>query len=467
MQIPQLELTSVNPGEPVFVELPQLPVGRHNVHVSATSTAGETAPLGELDIVMRIRERGASSQGPLFIHRDPPVPTLEELWEGGRADISLQGPSGRNVKCRVSLFERDGETATISKQLPQIGMPFTAGDWRAHFEKHCQDPKNAQEKKKTQEAYDISHICRLEFDADELGAFTVCCERAFTPLRWALRRHGSRQILRLLDDSGDPEQPVVSRMAFETPCIDESLAPALEYQVPNSGGMYVARAEKFNAAIIVLPSSVREFADLRYVPHIEKRQRSLTSVIRAVEIAGLWSRARLPGDIFSMKRQRDVVGVLVREVFCLLCGEKWAKAEEKIISETGTLEDLSRAVSKHQFEADIGAILLRNVETLSRDTCKSRIHLLASFTKKYHLLKGNAAPTGIDSPKWFAEFSLRLASDPAGVETWADQYLHSGLGRLLEKPTLARAARFLIIATDIHLQQKTTSRELYTSWRWT
>ena len=478
---PPLQLTSVNPGEPVFVELPQLPVGRHNVHVSATSTAGEIAPLGDLNIVIRIREPRprlpgvVSQQGPLLVQKNPEVPTLEELWEG-RADISLQGPSGRNVKCRVSLFERDGETATISKQLPPIDLPFTAGDWRAHFEKHCQDPKNAQEKKKTQEAYDISRICQLEFDADELGAFTVRCERAFTPLRWALRRHGSRQILRLLDDSGDPEQPVVSRMAFETPCVDESLAPASEYQVPDSGAMYVARsgsnrrdtpAGKFNAAIIVLPSSVREFTDLEYVPHIEKRQRSLRSVIHAVKIAGLWSRARLPGDIFSMKRQRDVVGALVREVFCLLCGEKWAKAEEKIISETGTLEDLSRAVSKHQFEADIGAILLRDAETLSLDTCKSRIHLLASFTRKYHLLKGNAASTGIDPPKWFAEFSLRLASDPAGVETWADQYLPFGLERLLETPTLARAARFLVIATDHYLQSKTTFGELYTSWRWT
>ena len=121
---PPLELTSVNPGQPIFVELPQLPVGRHSVHVSATSIAGETTPLGDV-----------SSQGPLFIQMDPPVPTLEQLWEG-RADVSLQGPSDRKAKCRVSLFERDGETATISKQLPPIGMPFTADDWRAHFEKH-------------------------------------------------------------------------------------------------------------------------------------------------------------------------------------------------------------------------------------------------------------------------------------------------------------------------------------------
>ena len=469
---PLLQLTSVNPGEPVFVELPQLPVGRHGMHVSATSIAGEIAPLGDLDIVMRIREPrpwspgGISPRGPLFIQMDPPVPTLEELWEG-RADVSLQGPSDRKAKCRVSLFERDGETPTISKQLPPIDLPFTADDWRAHFKKHFQGPKNAQE------AYDISRICQLEFDADELGAFPVRCEREFTPLRWSLRRHGTRAILRLLDDSGDSKQPVVRRMAFKTPGVEESLTPESEYQVPDSGAMYVARTEKFKTAIIVPPPVVRELPALRSVPHIEKRQRSLPSVIRAVEIAGLWGGARLPGDILSMTRQRDVVGALVRDAFRLLCGDNWERAEAGITptNDTRALESLSRSVSKHPGEASVGDILLRDVGNLSRDTCKSRIQLLASLTTKYRLLTtdglGSVPPADIDSPEWFAEFSLRLASDPAGVEAWAGQYLHLGLKRLLEMSTLARAARFLVIATDHHLRSQTASREFYASWKWT
>ena len=475
---PPLELTSVNPGQPIFVEFPQLPVGRHSVHVSATSIVGETAPLGDLDIVMRIREPrswspgGVNPQGPLLIHMDPPVPTVEELWEE-RADLSLQGPSNRRVKCRVSVFGRDGEIATISKQLPPISMPFTAGDWRAHFKKHFQNPKNAQERKKIQEAYDMSRICQLEFNADELGAFTVRCEREFTPLRWALRRHGNKVILRLLDDSGDSEQPAVCRMAFETPCVDESLTPASECQVPDSGALYVARTKKFSAAIIVPPLVIHEFADFRCIPNIEKQQRSLTSVIRAVEIAGLWARARLAGGILSMTRQRDVVSALVRDVFRLLCGDNWERAEAGVTStnDTRALKSLSRAVSRHQKEAPVGDILFRDVEALSRDTCKSRIQLLASLTTRYLLLgtggRESVPRADTDSPEWFAEFSLRLASDPAGVEAWADQYLHSGLNRLLEMPTLARAARFLVIATGHHLQPQTVSEELYTSWRWT
>ena len=45
---PSLELTSVNSGEPIFVELPQLPVGRHSVQVSARSSTGEIEQLEDL-----------------------------------------------------------------------------------------------------------------------------------------------------------------------------------------------------------------------------------------------------------------------------------------------------------------------------------------------------------------------------------------------------------------------------------
>ena len=478
-----LELTSVNPSEPIFVELPELPVGFHSVHVSARSLAGQTEQPGDLDVVMRIREPrpwspGVSLQGPLWVQTEPEVPTLEQLWEG-RVEVSLRGPKGRKVECHVSLFERDGDTATVAKQLPPIGLPFTINDWRAYFDKHFRKTKKARE------AYDTSRACKLEFKADELGAFTVHCERDFTPLRWALRRRAPGYILQLLDDSGDSEQPVVSRMAFEMPCDDEILALAAEYQVPASGGMYVAQKGTFSAAIVVPPIMVCSFADLGCVPHIERRERSIASVIRAVEIAGLWSRARLPGDPFSVTRQRFVMRALVNDVFRLLCGENWARAEkeEEINSPTGTstLESLSGAVSRHSREASVGGILFRESETLADATCKARIHLLASLAAEYRLLPSCPVPNGlsggidgpenssvgVDAAEWLAEFSLRLASDPASVEPWAGQHLLGGLECLLEKPVLARAARFLVIATDRHLQPQPVFGELYASWRWT
>ena len=67
---------------------------------------------------------------------------------------------------------------------------------------------------------------------------------------------------------------------------------------------------------------------------------------------------------------------------------------------------------------------------------------------------------------WLSELALRLASNPAVVEEWAGEKLHAGTTRLLEAPTLARAARFLVIATDRHLQSRTAPGERYASWGW-
>ena len=47
-------------------------------------------------------------------------------------------------------------------------------------------------------------FCTLEFDAGELGEFNLRFERAFTPLRWGVRRRSRGYLVRLFDDSGRP-----------------------------------------------------------------------------------------------------------------------------------------------------------------------------------------------------------------------------------------------------------------------
>ena len=480
--ISPLELTSLQPGMPIFVELPKLAAGRHELQVSAQSLEGEYVQIGDLEIVVHTREPRpwlpdvASPQGLLKVQMFPLVPTLEELWEG-RAELSLQGPANRALKCRISFFERDGEAATFSQDLSAISMPFSEDCWRSHFEKHF------RRKKEAQEAYDTTRVCWLQFNADELGTFTVRCERDFTPLRWALRSQSSKAILQLIDDRGDADQPEISRMAFETPCVNKILARATEYEIPDSGGMYVASIENHTTAIIVSPRVVHELQDLGVVPNIEKLQRSLSSVIQLLEIAGTWARARLSGGILSATRQRVVVSALLTEISRLLCGDKWAEAETNVFKTNGpdNLKSLGHAVSSKLEDAPMREYLLKNVESLAHDTLEARIHFLATLITQYHLLTLHSMPFAVNSDnngleigvnsemdcaKWFAEFSLRLASDPAGAEKWAGQNLKDGLIRLLEKPVSARAAKFLVIATDGLLQSQNVLRERFTSWRW-
>lgn len=459
-----LEVTPVISGEPVFVELPELPIGVHTVHVCSQRNPGEgVVTLGDLDVIMRIREGrpwspGVSPHGPLIVQMDPASPTLEQLWEG-RVDVRIQGPVGRRVKCKAALFEKDAGVPTVATRLPPLELPLSPDEWRARFDKYFRETRRAQD------AYDAARSCEVVFSGEELGAFFIRCEREFAPLRWALRRDGQARLARLIDDSGNTERPTVARMAFEAPGTEERLEPALEYRAPAGGGMYVARTRGSTAAVIVPPTGIG-LSNLRCVPRIDGRERSAESVVRALSIARLWGTARMAGDYLSATRQREVLLTLARHTSRVVCGENWARAEEALEAGRESVAGLQRVVSRRHEEGEIGVALARKYSRLATATVKDRVDFVAELATK-HLLVGKR-PGNAGDPQWLAELVLRLASDPAKVESWAGQDLRAGVGRLLEElPTLARAARFLVVATDRHLGTPPGSGELYASWRWT
>ncbi len=472
-----VELTPVVPGEPIFIELPELPIGLHTVRVCTRGLAGQAESLGDLDVVMRIREArpwspGISPQGPLLVQLDPATPTMEQLWEG-RASVSLGGPIGRLVKCKVSFLEQGDQAPTFTVTLPRIPLPVTPDGWTAHFEKHFSNIPKAQA------AYDTARACELVFTAEELGGFTVHCEREFAPLRWVVRRVGHDYVVRLLDDSGSSTHPIVGRISFESPLVEEKLEFAADYKVPASGGLYCARLGDLTAAIIA-PPTVTSLTDLRCAPQMDGPDRSIESVLRALPIARLWHTAKLPG-LFSRTRQRDVLSALARHIFRVLCGENWARAEAYAHDRNDGLAGLKDAVSRRREEAAIGIVLARDCAAIATVACEHRISRLATLAEKFLSLKrvaaagvadgdmivrGSTLPPPEKNSQWLSELALRLASDPATVEAWAGPHLRDGITALLELPTLARAARFLVLATDRHLESRAAAGELYAGWEW-
>lgn len=473
-----LELKPLEPGEPVFIELPQLAVGAHHVRFSINrDVAGHADQLDDLEIIVRIREPrswspGINPHGPFLVEMDPQVSTLEQLWEG-QTEISVRGPNGRRVKCHGSLFERDGDSAVFSGEIGSFKLPLTSDKWRACFDRHFQSIRSAQN------AYDIARICEIEFSAEELGQQTVRCERAFMPLRWILRRRSSYSAAHLFDDSGYSNGREVFRMAFETPCKKEILQFDTTYRVHDSGGMYVARTGKFTAQIIALPFRLRSLSSLGCVPRVEVLNRSVESIVRLVRVSHLWGHAKLPGDILSKGRQRTVIRALADEIARLLCGDNWARAERALAKDqAGSVHSLFARIPRDSRMTGIGALLCREIETLSRSTCADRSSRLASVSVSFGILSSGSnavSPmnliedrkyfTAANPPEWISELALRVASDPANVECWAGQYWRSGLAFLLDTPILARVARFLVIAIDQYLGRSKFG-DLYTGWKW-
>lgn len=481
---PSLSLTLIDtpPGEPIFIELPPLPVGLHKFSVAARHGSGaDSEVIGDLDVVMRVREArpwspGATMHGPLEVELDPAAPSLEQLWEG-RAVIVVRGPAGRQARCRVKMFVRAGEAPSFERQLPPVTLPLSNEEWTSHFETHLKKEKDAQR------AYDDSHVCEVEFSADELGVFTLQCEREFTPLRWSLRRGSSGFIARLLDDAGTGV-PVLERYPFERPTVGEKLPQGAEHTAPRTGGLYAATLGDFKAMIIV-PPIVKGLADLQCEPRFDERERTPAAVSRLLSFARLWAGARLSGDLIAGARQRAVIRAITAHVFAVVGGHSWERAETNIAERNG-LAELKRSISQNRLEAGIGAKLHLDAEKLTDASPDRRAASLASLAESFRIVTPSASQrefvgrsssrgvtvlrraqgVGPEHPTWLAEFALRLASDPMTLDAWAGEHIDASIKKLLDVPTLARAARFLVLAVDQQKKSLTAAGEFYAGWGW-
>ena len=109
-----LELSSIEPGVLAFIELPNLPVGVHNLRFSfASGLAGEFARIDDKQAVICILEdRTYSSitdlRGPLSVQIDPPMPTMEQPWKVESKSRFEDLKLGRsNAKCRSARMRRN------------------------------------------------------------------------------------------------------------------------------------------------------------------------------------------------------------------------------------------------------------------------------------------------------------------------------------------------------------------------
>jgi hypothetical protein len=484
-----LELQQIPQTEPVFVELPELPVGVHRLRITSRKAGEAVTPVGMLDVCVREARPwtpGVSPQGLLMVEVEPLSPTLEQLWEE-RVEIALRGPSARQVRVQAILIDAAGPTLTM--QLPPLALPVTPEQWRGHFDKSFRKARDVET------AYDSARACELKITAEELGVFNLRCERAFTALRWTVRRRGREHIVRLLDDTGGGTPLSLCFMSFEAPATEERLDGRLSYDVPKCGGMYVARRGDSIAAVIA-PREVRGFSDLQFTPVIGEQNRSPETIVRLLRLMSRWQTATMSGNIFSVHLQRKVLEAILRHIFFLIAGQRW-HAAEIVFRDVSRLKDLKRSVSRGRDEAGIAAALTIECDRIAEASCAERVARLTQLASRYLRLPSSltprrppthaivthrgrrvlddagavAADAGADELKWLCEFALRIASDPAYAESWAGSKLHQGVAELLNAPTIAKAARYLVLAIDNKMRSQTEAGQtragqLYARWSW-
>ena len=468
-----LDVVPSQPGKPVFVELPRLDPGAHTLYITAIDRTSETAETsGALEV--RIREPrvwapGTSCEGGFLVVVEPNGPTLEQLWEG-EVELAVHGPESRRVRCAIELYKRGEGAPCLRTQLPPLRLPVSNSVWQKHFEQHFKKSRDVQNH------YDLAHSCQLHLRADDLGRFTLTSEREFSPLRWAVRRTRSEFFLRVLDDSGSDVRAQVSLYSFDSPDRERSLdsTPFLRLGGERAGtGLYVVQTAD-HLRSVVIPPEVRTFTDFRIQPGLSVRRRTPADVLALLRVLELWARARLTGSVFSLFMRRDVHLALLREVFRLIAGDHWTEVERAAREGSGdgdVLRAAERVLTRKRDELAFLAKLAAEAKDLAGMTPLERTECLCSLVIRHLHVAPPPAGTGMDREdrhsrvQWLCEFALRLASGAKNIGGWAGKELPGAISSLLESPSLARAARFLVFAIARE-RNAGLGWDLYAGWGW-
>lgn len=458
-------------GVPIFVELPQLDPGIYALHVTASDQRGETvAASGSLQVHIReprVWASGGNSQGGLLVIVDPTVPTLEQLWEGD-VNLEVHGPASRRVQCDIAFFERGSGQPLLQRQLPPLTLPIDHSTWQGHLDRHFKKPTEVQN------LYDLAHSCLIQLRAGELGTFTLAAERDFSPLRWAVRRTRDGIFLRVLDDSGAERAPQVSLYQFETPDIERLLDVSSFDRAEGgiaSAGLYVARVADYVRSVVI-PAEVHTLQDLRFEPRLSSRKRTAAVILEVIRIVELWAGARSTGNLFSLLRRRDVLLAFVREIFRLVAGDRWGEVEHALRARGARpTPQLVGGLIKKQEEIELSEQVSAMARDLARRTPYERTQSLAVLANRYlHLQvprrRIDRGENTDSSLLWLSEFALRLASCSKNTVTWAGDNLCQAVSHLLEAPSLARSARFMVFAVAEEREMSAFGSDLYEGWVW-
>jgi len=343
------------------------------------------------------------------------------------------------VKCHVTLVPRDANGVPYKKTLLRMNFPVTAETFRKEFSKQLRENQQAERK------YDTSRSCILIFDAGQFGKISFTCDRAFSALRWTITPHSQRNDLHLLNDTGLDAAVSVSWLEFDRPTIEKKWESILPGAAPESGGLFVASVDKFTAAVVV-PPIVQKFDDITGGPISRTLSlRTPAYLSDLLRFYSLWHDAKLSGNFASTTRRSNVLHWISLQFVSALCGEAWRNLEAN--PPRFLIDALRREMRRHPEDAFIEQEIIRFAQNYSTHSPNTLIGFLIQMS----LRSTRLAPRGLAKPQVqeLCEIAYQLLSQPGEVASRSGTDLSLVFKRLInEVPTLCRATRLLIIATN-------------------
>jgi hypothetical protein len=438
----------------IFIGLSGLDLGPHDVRLALFPEQSDSA-VAEGSLLVSVRaaqshpSTGTAREG-LMLVSDPVRPSLSELWDG-RAVVELNGPAGVEVAVIASLERSRG--AVLGQLRFKTFLPVVATDWLKLASREIRGSPALYN------CYNEADALVLTVAHPDLGSVVLRAEREFTPFRWIVATDRDGPFARLINNTeGIPLE--VRRYDFASPAeavpVDQLPGEPIRW---SSGGLLRASIPDVEASV-VLPPHIQHLTDLRVSSFVADKPRTPDQVLELIRLATLWTAASLSGDPFAQRDRRTALRAITSRIVSMICGTRWAQLEDRgSQSDEFAYVELQDGVGSDTYQQDLAqAISRRLLGWKSLDPAKRAEDFTAVLSAFNHRTK--VARTEIH----FAEFLLRLASEPASVTEWPENAIRTALDRVFESPVLLRAARFVVLA--IHLDENEDSGSTYRGWSW-
>ena len=456
-------------GRPMFLALPQLPVGIHELIMREVPRDGPAATR-KLSIEIREPRRPSlSDSGPVRIWAEPYSRNLEELWDGTTV-VCLGGPVSQS-RLSLTLASRPGSTPLVTREA-QISVPMTGDDWRALWRTVIAGDDAVAA------AYDSARWARVKVDAGRFGQYSLEFERSLPPLRWRIEDLRTSYRLVLQDDTESPIDPEIRFASFERPneLTERNLdSESLAISADPLGGLYVARLAANEAAVIVpsRPRTLRSFSELTLNPRLSTTPRTPPALVALLSILRLWARAPLPGNPLARAWRARLVREIHRHFVAVVCGARWDEAEVDHFRRRNeaSLAALRTHISSPSGSAqsEVRAILEEAAQILEWPA-ERRIDAVEPLLRNSFLMADRSwqpivRRRGTGARAWAAELCLRLATDPE-VEMWAADSLTDALAFVIDWSLPVRVARYLALAGIVGTEGPSEYPPLFANWSW-
>lgn len=443
----------------LFVGFSGLGVGGHTIDVALLSGEVDGAVTeGSLSVMVGVapgRPSGGTPREGLMLLADPPVPIMEDAWEG-RSSIELLGPTGAEVSIAASLEGIRG--SLLAKERIKLHTPVDAAAWSTTVARQLRKSKALQSR------YDEADVLILTASSPDLGSVELRCEREFTPLRWVLRRDQTGPYARLVDNT-DGSGAEATQYSFGSPANPEPLNPSpSELLRWPAGGLLRARANDFQALAILPPHVHGNLSDLREAlptPEVPAGPRTASQVLSLMDLCALWATAALPGDSFAEFERRVVLRTLTAGIVSVAAGSRWSQLERRGgQNDSYVFQDLRDGVGIEEYQRSIAEAISRRIGSWHALTPEKRADELgALLAQRAHRTHVNVDPGHV------AEFLLRAASEPSSLKDWPIEEKANVVEQIMTSPFLIRVARFVVLG--IHLDTEDDDlTSTYRGWSW-